>query len=118
MNDAVALYGQIACGDDPGFLVEGLSAAGLPVACRESAHYEGGRYIRIETERFLVTLERIAPEEYLIGGEADGLDELHDAAEALSETLNCLALRHRLEVYDGVRLVAYFHHGWPMGDAM
>jgi hypothetical protein len=109
------LYGHIVSAEDPAALCERLKAAGLPAACRKSVHYSGGRYVNVETDRARLTLERVTPKEYLVGGDADSLEDFHDAGKALSEELTRLAVRHRLEIYDGDRLVAYFDHEWSAG---
>lgn len=90
-----------------------LSSSGLRVQVRESSHYEGGRYIRVN-EGAELTLERIGPTEYLSEGEAPSVEQMYESASTLSWTLTELDLRHGFEIYDSSNNLAhYLHHRWP-----
>jgi hypothetical protein len=93
---------------------DALRRAGIAAQVRESSHYEGGAYVRVGAAPDVhCSLERLASAEYLVRGDADALDSLTGLARALSAALAVLGIRHRLELYVGDVLAAYFHHQWP-----
>ncbi len=102
----------------PVALADALRRAGLPAEKRESSLLTGVEYVRIVTESDVdCSLERISLAEYLVHGDADGVEELEAFAHELSAALAAAGVRHRLEVYAEDRSVAaYLHHQWPPSD--
>ncbi|HPI63592.1 MAG TPA: hypothetical protein PK803_06455 [Alphaproteobacteria bacterium] len=98
-------------------LIQSLSASAFNVEIRESAHYEGGRYIAIRSpggNRW--TVEYIAPGEYLLRADEGFLNKLVEFSRLLSGCFSKYRWQHRIEVYDGKdALQRYFHHDWPQG---
>lgn len=96
-------------------LAEALRRAGIPAQVRQSSHYADGEYVRAGGESGVYcSLERASPSEYLVRGDAEGVEALETYARALSAALAGLGVRHRLELYDEEgALAAYVHHQWP-----
>ena len=109
------IFGQALTGLPPADLADALRRAGLDARCRESAHREGGAYVRVDGPGAAdCSLERGDPGEYLVhdaGGPRGALEAL---ARALSAALAGLGIRHRLELYgEGDPLEPYLQLGWP-----
>ena len=95
-------------------LADALRRAGLSAQARESSHYEGGAYVRVNAMPDVhCSLERLAFAEYLARGDAETLDALATLARTLSAALATLGIRHSLELYAGDELAAHFHHQSP-----
>ncbi len=118
MTDAewCQMAGQLESDLDLDRLAAQLSGSGLRVRLRESSHFEGGRYLRVE-EGADFTLERVGSTEYLARADASSLEQLLRAASTVSLALAGLDVRHRFEVYDPASRLAHFlHHRWPRSD--
>ena len=111
----VLMFGGAMTDLPPAALADAMRRAGIPLETRESSLFTGGEYVRIVTASGVdCSFERVAPAEYLVRGDADGLAELRAFARALSGALSVLGVRHRLEVYaEDESLAAYLHHQWP-----
>ena len=110
------LSGMLETGARLNCLASRLARAGLSVEIRDSCHYEGGRYIRVN-EGCHLTLERLNAREYLVTGDADSVDQMLPAVTRLSQTLSDLGIRHRFEVSDDQSPVFhYLHHRWPQAE--
>ncbi len=115
------LSGQIETSLEFDDLSGALSRAGVASRTGESAHYAGNCYLRIERAPAQLTFEKIGEAEYLVGGEADSVDEMNDLARSVSEALSRLERKHRFEVYLGSepsRLLGYFHYRWPSSEPL
>ena len=94
-------------------LAAALVAEGIQVQVRESCHYEGGRYVRIDVDGTDFSLEHLSGE-FLTRADAESLHEVVAAASPVSKALARLDIRHRFEVYGGTGdLAGYLHHRWP-----
>jgi hypothetical protein len=110
------LSGTIETGAWLNRLASRLARAGLSVEIRDSCHYEGGRYIRLD-EGCHLTLERINAREYLAAGDADSVDQMLLAVTRVSQALSDLGIRHRFEVSDDLSPVVHsLHHRWPRAE--
>ncbi len=103
MNDersGALLFGQARTDLPPDGLADALRRAGLDARCRESAHREGGAYVRVDGPGSAdCSLERGDPGEYLVHDAGGERGPLEDLARALSAALAALGIRHRLELY-------------------
>lgn len=111
----VLMFGGAMTDLPPAALAGAMRRGGIPATVRESSLFEGGTYIRAATPPGVdCSFEHIEPTEYLIRGDADGLDALDPFARTLSAALTQAGVRHRLEVYgEDESLAAYHHHQWP-----
>jgi hypothetical protein len=94
-----------------------LSQAGLKAEVRESANYQGGRYLHVADREELI-LEQVSNGRYLLHADAAPASQICHAASRLSRALSDAGIRHRLEVYyEGTNeLVHYSDHHWPLTD--
>jgi hypothetical protein len=99
------VYGQIA-GE--------MSLDGLGERLRgEGWRVEVGAYVvRLRNERQTLVFAPL-PEGGFILEDVMADECLLDDAQFVSRHLTDCGLRHRLEVYDRDRMLAYFHHDWP-----
>jgi hypothetical protein len=107
------MAGQIRADIALDALAARLKSSHVDAEIRESAHFEGGRYIRIEDEETYCSVERTAAGEFIVRGDAGSVEQLRAAALRLSAALTDLGLTHRLEVYDSQdQLAHHLNHRW------
>lgn len=107
------LAGEIVADMSLNRLAAILQAGNLPANVRESSHYVGGRYIRINRDTDF-SFEEIAQGEFLARADADDGQQLFRTATCISQVLTEHGIRHRFEIYDGnSTLVEYVHYLWP-----
>ena len=95
----IIVHGTLRCPRPLADLAVELTVAGLEATTRDSSHYAGGQYLRVELEGVHTTLERIADGEYLCRADGDSLAQVSAACRRLSAILGRLHIRHRLELY-------------------
>lgn len=109
------LFGSIDYGKPVEVSTALLNRANLPAVLHESSYSASSHKLRVGDE---LEFERVAPNEYLIGGSSESLATLLDLARRVSEELTSLDLRHRLEIYDGEHCMThYWHHRWPEAES-
>jgi hypothetical protein len=94
-----------------------LAQAGLKTEVRESANYEGGRYLLVDEWEELI-LEQVGKRRYLLHADAGPASQICRTASVLSQVLTGAGMRHRLEVYyEGEnQMMYYWDHRWPRMD--
>lgn len=94
-------------------LAVALVGQGIRLQVRESCHYEGGRYIRVNEGMPEFTLERVHGE-FLARADAVSIQQMREVTSRMSVKLAALDIRHRFELYGAAsELVDYLHHRWP-----
>lgn len=113
-DDYPILAGQVMTKMHLHHLKQAFDNTGVAARIGESSHYVTGHYVAVENTRGNLTFERIENDEYLVGGDADTVDELLSLATSVSNALSKLQLRHRFEIYfPDNNLVVYLHYDWP-----
>ena len=95
----IIVHGTLRCPRALADLAVELAVAGLEVTTRDSAHYTGGRYLRVELAGVHTSLERISDQEYLCRADGESLEAVSAACRRLSAILGRLRIPHRLELY-------------------
>ena len=106
------LAGQIEQAVPSEELVGLLEGEGLSPRLRNSTHYSGGAYVRVDLGSVTATLETTSTD-VLVRADAETLQDLSFFARLLSSRLTTAGQRHRLELYERDHLVEYLHFGWP-----
>jgi hypothetical protein len=95
-----------------------IAASAFPGSeIRESSHYEGGRYIKVDLGEYdQLSFERCSDSEYIVRGETEAAAKLKQAAERLSAAFASHQISNRFEVYHAGELCGEFDHAWPPPD--
>ena len=112
-NRGPFLCGEITAGISLARLAAILQSGGMPARVRESSHYQGGRYVRVDDDGDF-TIEQVARGHFLVQATSDSTQRLEETSGAISNALSIHNLRHRFELYDAAQLMTqYLHHLWP-----
>lgn len=95
----IIVHGTLRCPRSLADLGVELAVAGLEVTTRDSAHYTGGSYLKVELAGVHATLERISDGEYLCRADGESLAQVSAGCRRLSGTLARLGIAHRFELY-------------------
>ncbi len=97
-------------------LSQQLSNVGLRSEMRFSSHYTDGIYLRLYIGADVI-LEREAPSNYVVRGEATTAEQIRAALVQLSSCLTLLDIRHAIEAYDeSTAIIDCLHYNWPCSD--
>lgn len=103
-EECATLFGRIRARVDAVALAELLRKSALEAQVRESSHFAGSRYVRLDHAAANASFEFL-PDEVLVRGDAPSQAALHGLAQALSRALHRGKLDYELELHAGQLLL-------------